>query len=110
MNNRVPKLIASAFLVVTLATACGGDGGRPSVDDISGAMEDNAGDILGDMPEDSIDFDCLAEAYHDSDISDDTLQAMVDGDEDYDPSDKDTELLTQVATDEGVDCISVPSS
>ncbi len=29
-------------------------------------------------------IDCIAKAFHDSDLSDDALQAIVDGDEDFD--------------------------
>ena len=94
MKNRAPKLIASAFLVLTLATACGGDG-RPSVDEISDALQDS--DLLGgsELTDDQV--DCLAKAYHDSDLSDDALQALVDGDEDYKGSKEDTEDIGDVS-------------
>lgn len=106
MNKRAPKLIASAFLVVTLATACGG--GRPSVDEVSQGLEDNAAELLGgSMPTDSIDFDCMAEAFVDSDLSDDALQAIVDGDEDFDANDGDTEAASEAAQS-ATDCVEVP--
>ncbi|MFD1860937.1 hypothetical protein EHW97_08045 [Aeromicrobium camelliae] len=37
--------------------------------------------------------DCFAQVFHDSDLSNETLQAMVDQDEDYEGSKKDEEAL-----------------
>lgn len=106
--TRAPKLIASAALVLVLATACGGDDGRPSADEISSAMQDNAEEFLGsaDIPDDAIDWDCFGQAYYDSDVSDETLRAMVDQDEDYDPSDDDQAALVDVASS-STDCVDI---
>lgn len=95
MNKRAPKLIASAFLVVTLATACGG-GGRPSQDEIADGITDNSGEY-GEVTEDVA--DCMAKAIHDSDLSDDAVRAVADGDEDYDPSDEDQKASEGLAGD-----------
>jgi hypothetical protein len=38
-------------------------------------------------------------ALHDSDLSDDALQAIVDGDEDYDEKKDDTEALADASAD-----------
>lgn len=99
MNKRAPQLIASAFLVVTLATACGG-GGRPSQDDIADGLKDNTSEY-GEVTDDVA--DCMAKAIHDSDLSDDAVQAVVDGDEDYEPSDDDQKASEDVTKDI-VDC------
>ncbi len=107
MTKRAPKLIASAFLVVTLATACGG-GGRPSADELADSMKDNAGDVFGsDVPEDSVDWDCFAKLYVDSDMSDEALRAMADNDEDYDLSDDDQEAFDE-ATGKATECVEMP--
>lgn len=89
MTKRAPKLIASAFLVVTLATACGG-GGRPSQDEIADGISGT-----GDVPSDVA--DCMAEVVHDSDLSDEAVQAIADGDEDYEPSGDDEQASEDVA-------------
>lgn len=91
MTKRAPKLIASAFLVVTLATACGG-GGRPSQDEIADGIS-GSDDVPADVA------DCMAEAIHDSDLSDEAVQAIADGDDDYEPSGDDEEASMDVAQD-----------
>ena len=40
-----------------------------------------------------------AKALHDSDLSDDALQAIVDGDEDYDEENEDAEALADAQAD-----------
>jgi hypothetical protein len=106
MTKRLLTGVAAAALVLTFATGCGGDdgGGRPSVDEISEGIQSN--DILGDSMDSKV-ADCVAEAFHDSDLSDDALQAIADGDEDYDPSDDDQEALTSVSTDSVAECAGV---
>ena len=100
--KRLPMLLASAVLVLGFTSACGGDsgGGRPSVDEISDGVKDSMGDTLGDdVPDGAV--DCIAKAFHDSDLSDDALQALVDGDEDYKGSKEDTEAITDVSAAAG---------
>ncbi|WP_244929039.1 hypothetical protein [Nocardioides sp. W7] len=99
---RAPKLIASAFLVLTLATACGGEG-RPSVDDLSKAFQDSDNVIGSGLEKDQA--DCVAEAFHDSDISDETLQAIVDNDEDYKGDDGDEDALKEISTESIAECM-----
>jgi hypothetical protein len=88
------KLVALFSLLVVL-TACGG-GGRPSSDDIAKALKDKgnpAGAAFGSSGAADDAIDCIAEALHDSDLSDDALQAIVDGDKGFGGSKKDTEAL-----------------
>ncbi len=105
--KRTLACLASAALVVTFAAGCGGGsdgGGRPSVDEISSGIQDNMGDQLGgDVTDDMA--KCLATAFHDSDLSDDALQAIVDGDENYDASDEDTAALSSLSTGAVTDCV-----
>lgn len=69
------KLMTAAAVSIIVATsACGA--GRPSVDDLSASIL-KQGESLGVTEESA---DCIAEKVHDSDISDDTLNKIVDGD------------------------------
>lgn len=97
--------IALAATVVLLAGCGGGGGGRPSVDEISTVLSEG-GDIGGEnfaIPEEQA--DCVAKAFHESDLSDDALNAMVDKDEDYEPSDADEKALTEISTDTVAACV-----
>ena len=94
------KKIVATFTLLAVLTACGGGGGgRPSEDDIADAMRDNA--EFSQLTEGAGDevIDCLAKALHDSDLSDDALQAIVDGDEDYDEENEDAEALADAQAD-----------
>jgi hypothetical protein len=93
------KKIVALFALLAVLTACGGGGGRPSEDDIADAMKKN--DQFGQLTNGASDevIDCLAKALHDSDLSDDALQAIVDGDEDYDEKKDDTEALADASAD-----------
>jgi hypothetical protein len=94
------RLIALATLMVVL-TACGG-GGRPSEDDIAAALKDkdNPVSAMATGANDEA-IDCIAKALHDSDLSDDALQALVDGDEDFEGDKDDDEALTGLVEDFG---------
>jgi hypothetical protein len=93
------KIVALCTLLAVL-TACGGGGGRPSEDDIAKSLKTNSafGDLSG-ASDDAI--DCIAKALHDSDLSDDALQAIVDGDEDYKADSDDTKAATEMVDDIG---------
>ena len=73
------KKIAATFALLTVLAACGG--GRPSADQIAGALKD-PDHQLSAITNDALDeaIDCVAEAFYDSDLSDEALQALVDGD------------------------------
>jgi hypothetical protein len=88
------KKIVALFTLLVVLTACGG-GGRPSTDDLAKALKDKdnaAGKEFGASGFDDKTIDCIAKAFHDSDLSDDALQAIVDGDEDFKAS-KDDEKI-----------------
>jgi hypothetical protein len=99
------KLVAASMLALTLLTGCGGGGGgRPSVGDISSTLQD--GDNAVGLTLDADQADCFAKVFHDSDISDEALQAMVDQDGDYDPSEEDTKALTALtSSDDAAKCV-----
>ena len=99
------KKLVALFTLLTVLTACGGDGGGPSVDELADAMKgnDEFDTLVEGAGEDVI--DCLAEALHDSDLSDEALQALVDGDEDFDGDSDDEEALSKVIQEDFPKCV-----
>ena len=100
------RLAAAAAVVVLTLSACGGGGGRPSVSEIEDAITDSdnpAGEAFASLEDDQV--TCVAEALEESELSDEALQALVDGDEDYEGSDEDEEALMNIATDEVTECV-----
>ncbi len=95
------KKIVAMFTLLAVLTACGGGGGgRPSEGDIAKALKDSdnpASAMASGAADEQI--DCIAKALHDSDLSDDALQAIVDGDEDYEGDGEDEDALSGMATD-----------
>ena len=93
---------AAAVSMLVFTAACGG-GGRPSVDEIADAIKKDDTFSSADATDKQV--DCVAKAYHDSDISDEALQALVDGDEDYDAS-KEDEKAAESALKDLSECLS----
>lgn len=100
MKKTLAATAAVSMLVFT--AACGG-GGRPSADEIADAIKDDDSFSSADATDEQV--DCVAKAYHDSDLSDEALQALVDGDEDYDASKEDEKALESAAKGLG-ECLS----
>ena len=94
------KKIVALFTLLAVLTACGGGGGRPSQDDIAKALKDsdNPASAMATAASDK-QIDCIAKALHDSDLSDDALQALVDGDEDYKGDKDDSQAMLDVASE-----------
>ena len=96
------KKIVALLPLLAVLTACGGGGGgggRPSEDDIAKALKDNTDfSSLTEGAGDEV-IDCIAKTLHESDLSDDALQALVDGDEDFDGSKEDQEALADISAD-----------
>ncbi|GAA1727750.1 hypothetical protein [Aeromicrobium alkaliterrae] len=69
-------MAVAAVSLIAFTSACGG--GRPSADDLSSAIQEQ-GESLGITADVA---DCIAEKIEASDISDDTLNKIVDGDVD----------------------------
>ena len=98
------KKIVAMFTLLAVLTACGGGGGRPSADEVADALKDKdnpAGQAFtaGGATDEAI--DCIAEALHESDLSDDVLQAIVDGDEDYEGSSEDEDAFAGLVDELG---------
>lgn len=103
------KTLSAAFVVatLTLTSACGGGGGdRPSQDKISAQLKKSTnGAVTGKQA------DCAAKAILDSDLSDDAVKAVAEGDTKYKPNDQDKKAQADVSKQIGK-CItpSAPSS
>jgi hypothetical protein len=94
------KTLTAAFVVaaLSLTSACGGGGDdRPSKAEVKKAITSKDSVFGSSIPAKSA--DCIAGALVDSDISDKTIQAIVDGDKDYKGSKKDKEALTGLQSD-----------
>jgi len=104
LTKRILPGLAALTVVASMLTGCGGDGGRPSVDEISDSIQDGDG-VFGGGDVDDKTADCLAKAFHDSDLSDDALQAIVDQDEDYEPSDDDEKAAESLSGEAMGECI-----
>ena len=99
------RLVAAALVVGSLGSlaACGGGGeSRPSTDKIADTMSSESS--FGTLSDEVV--QCMAKAFHDSDLSDGFLQAMVDKNNDYKPSDEDSKEVTSVTTGAAKDCAS----
>lgn len=100
------RLAAAAAVVVLTLSACGGGGGRPSVSEIEDAITDPdnpAAEVLSGLEDEQV--TCVAEAFESSDLSDEALQALVEGDEDYEGSDEDEDALMSIATEDVAECV-----
>ncbi len=95
------KIVAPILWVALVATLTGcGLGGRPSEDELADALRDPTNFVsVAGLTTDEATIDCLAEAIHDSDVSDDSLQAIVDNDRTYggNPDDADAVAGLQAA-------------
>jgi len=106
------KLVALCTMLVVLTACGGGGGGRPSQDDIAKALKDpkngfgssfSAVTAAGGDADKVI--DCIAKVLHDSKVSDDLLQALVDNDTGYKEHADDREALTSAITKMGTECV-----
>ena len=97
------KKFVALFTLLAVLTACGGGGGdRPSTDDIAKALKDdsNSASALAEGASDDA-IDCVAKALHDSDLSDEALQALVDGDDNFEGSKDDQKAVEDIIDDIG---------
>jgi hypothetical protein len=100
------RKIVALFTMLFVLSACGG-GGRPSADDIAKALKDSgnpAGAAFGSSGAADDAIDCIAKVLHDSDLSDDALQALVDGDKGFEGN-KDDQAAVAKLTPEFAKCV-----
>lgn len=104
-NLRTPARLLMALPIAALAfslAACGGST-RPSADDVADGIQKVYEDQgLGDVVTDDV-ADCLAKALVDSDVSNETLTYIANG-EDKQKDEADKALTTQVLLDSKDEC------
>lgn len=101
------KLLAAAVVAAFLMTVTGCGGGRPSPDEISASLQQEVKTGHDALIKDSVDkraADCMGQVLYKSDLSDEALQAVVDGTEHYDASKADEKAMEKVAP-QFVNCI-----
>lgn len=99
------KRITGAFLiaaVLTVTAACGGGDDRPSQAEVSESL--TADDSVLPAASSEEQADCFAEILVESDLSDETLIAVVEQDQDYKGSEEDADILLEVSDDFVADC------
>ncbi len=101
--TKAAAAVSTAVLVGSLA-ACGGTD-RPSQDEISEALASGDSALGSAIPEEGA--DCFAKVIHESDLSNDAIQALVDGEEDFDASDEDKEAAEGLQQDLVEECSDV---
>lgn len=106
--RRLAAVAVAAPLALTLV-ACGGDGNdepeRISVEDLAASIDRGAaGDIMKmpDLPDEAV--DCIATVIHDSDLSDETLDALADGDQEYQGDEKEQKIFAKMVTTMQEEC------
>jgi len=109
--RRLAAAVAAPAALLVAFTACGGgDGGRPSTDEIADSMTSGGfADMMGEDADKINDeaAQCIAEELEKSKVSDETLQAFVDGDEDYDPGKAEEDVFTEALGDVQKACADV---
>lgn len=104
MQKKHPvRLAVACFAALSLLTGCGGGAERPTVEELSTSLQSDD-NVMG-MGLEADQADCLAEAFHESDISDETLQAIVDNDADYEGNADDEEAVKSISTDSLAECM-----
>jgi len=97
------KTLSAAFIVAALSvtSACGGDDGgdRPSKSELTDQIVKSSDGALTKKQ-----ADCAAEAILDSDLSDEAIKAVAEGDNDFEPS-KDDEKAQGDATTAITKCL-----
>lgn len=98
--NQLTRAMATTTLAVVLAmTAVGCSDGKPSKEDYRSALTSEQEDGPEGAAAEGQDkyLDCLVDGTYD-DLSAETVQAVVDKDEEYDPSKEDEKVLEDAAT------------
>lgn len=88
MRKTLSAAIVAAAL--TLTAACGGGDSRPTTDEISKALTSMDSAPGAAVPQKAA--DCMAKVFEKSDLSDKTLNALVEGKKDYENKDDEKKL------------------
>jgi hypothetical protein len=94
----VHKILAPILGIALAATLTGcGLGGRPSEDELADALRDPTNYLtVSGITTDDETIHCMAKALHDSDVSDESLQAIVDNDKDYEGNPEDASAVADL--------------
>lgn len=103
------SLAAGAAALALLFSACGGDDGRPSADELKDAFLEN--DTSGTFDEEVA--QCFADTLHGSDISDSGLRTLLDSPDIEDIGEldlsEDDQAAAQAAGEQAVsECLEIP--
>ncbi len=103
-RSRLLLAIPAAALAFSL-TACGGAPERPSAEEVSDGLQKVLEDQgVGDALSEPVVL-CLSEALVDSDVSNETLAAIAEGDSEAQTTQDDFDLVQSTISDAGADCI-----
>ena len=94
-----PRPVTLTLVALLILGGCGA--ARPDLDDLSSALV-RPSSIAPTTPEKA---DCTAQVLLDSDVSDETLAAIVEGDADYSGTTEEQSRLTQALTDAQARCV-----
>lgn len=97
--------VGSLVLVAGVLAACSSDDARPSRADLAEVIVDES--LAGGASSEDL-ADCMATLFDDSELSDSFLRAMVEKDDDYRPSEKDTAAMASVARESATSCAKDP--
>lgn len=103
-RSRLLLALPAAALALSLA-ACGGAVERPNAEQVSdGLMKVLEDQGMGDTLSEPIVL-CLSEALVDSEVSNETLDAIAKGDTNAQANEKDFSLVQSTITDASADCV-----
>lgn len=95
---------AICAVAVLSLSACGGGGAdRPTADELSKVLQSSDNALGTAVPKEAA--DCVSKAFVDSDLSDEALNAIVEGDEDFDGSKEDEEAIKGIVSSDLTKCI-----
>lgn len=105
-TRRVIASVSTAFALGLTLTSCSGsdsgDAGRPSAQEVADVLSSDEGFDELDISDEQL--TCVSEAYVDSDLSDEALQALIDGDDEYVPSEEDETVLSELILGAAGEC------
>jgi hypothetical protein len=109
MNIKLRRLAVVPMIGAALAlTACSGAAERPTADELKDAMIEQVGDSvpgLDDAQQDEF-FTCVAQGMVDSDISDETLNKVLNDEQGTSEEQNEvTEVVTEISTDCATDIL-----
>lgn len=97
-KNYIGRSAVVSCIMLTLAS-CGV--GRPDIEELASALQKPESIV----PVTAERADCVAQVLHDSDLSDETLEAIAEGNSDYSASSDEQNALTQALAEAQSACV-----